>query len=308
MTRFALYGAAGYVAPRHLKAIQGIGGDLVAACDPHDSVGILDSYFPECRFFPSPERFDRHLDDLRRDGNPVDIVSVCSPNFLHDVHTRMALGHGAHVICEKPLVINPRGLDRLREAEANSAGNIYTVLQLRLLPSLIALKERVATGGPYSVNLRYITQRGNWYRYSWKGNEEQSGGILANIGVHFFDLLLWLFGPLVEAPSLYHCDRDYAEGVLVLERARVNWSLSLRGQDLPEEAKEKGHASWRLLDIDGERIEFSPGFTELHTEVYRRMVLGEGFSLDDAVPSIELVGDLRTLARRAGYVPHLGLR
>jgi len=297
MSRFALYGAAGYIAPRHLKAIEGVGGDLVAACDPHDSVGILDSAFPECHFFTSPERFDRHLDDLRRDGNPVDIVSVCSPNFLHDVHTRMALGHGAHVICEKPLVINPRGLARLREAEANSAGNIHTVLQLRLLPSLIELREKVASGGPYSVDLRYVTRRGRWYRYSWKGDEEKSGGILANIGVHFFDLLLWLFGPPTEKPVLCRVERDHAEGFLELERARVAWSLSVREQDLPGEAREAGKPSWRLLDIDGERIEFSPGFTELHTEVYRRTLHGDGFTLEDAAPSIHLVHELRELVR-----------
>ena len=295
MTRFALYGVAGYIAPRHLKAIKAVGGDLVAACDPHDSVGVLDSYFPDCHYFPSPERFDRHLDDRHRDGNPVEVVSVCSPNHLHDVHTRMALAHGAHVLCEKPLVINPRGLDRLRQAEESSAGNIYTVLQLRLLPALIALKESVATGGPYTVSLQYVTRRGPWYRFSWKGSQEQSGGILANIGVHFFDLLLWLFGPLIEAPRLHSCSREHAEGFLVLERARIAWSLSLREQDLPAAAKAAGQSSWRLLDVDGERIEFSPGFTDLHAEVYRKTLIGEGFTLEDAAPSIQLVHALREL-------------
>jgi UDP-N-acetyl-2-amino-2-deoxyglucuronate dehydrogenase len=295
MTRFALYGAAGYIAPRHLKAIAGVGGDLVAACDPHDSVGILDQHFPDCHFFTSPERFDRHLDDRKRAGEPVEVVSVCSPNYLHDVHTRMALSHGAHVICEKPLVINPRGLDRLREAQESSTGNIYTVLQLRLLPSLIELREKVATGGPYTVSLRYVTRRGRWYRYSWKGTEEKSGGILPNIGIHFFDLLIWLFGPTIEPPRLYSSHGDFAEGFTVHERARVAWSLSLREDDLPEEARAQGHTSWRMLEIDGERIEFSPGFTALHTEVYRRVLIGEGFTIEDAAPSIELVHQLREL-------------
>jgi UDP-N-acetyl-2-amino-2-deoxyglucuronate dehydrogenase len=288
--RFALVGAAGYIAPRHIQAIKDVGGDLVAAADPHDSVGVLDKYFPECHYFKEIERFDRHLDKLRRVGEGVHYVSICSPNYLHDAHIRLALRNKADAICEKPLVVNPWNFKALQELQLETDHRVWTVFQLRLLPHLQSLKEKFATGGPYRVKLDYITPRGRWYAYSWKGSQEQSGGKLMNIGVHLFDLLLWLFGEPLTGHVDHKTDKTI-EGSLVLERAHVEWRLSLDGNLLPLDA---AGPSWRLLEVDGERVEFSPGFSDLHTKLYEHTLLGKGFTLDDAKPSIDLIHKLST--------------
>lgn len=288
--RFALIGAAGYVAPRHIRAIQSVGGELIAAVDPHDSVGVLDQHFPECHYFKEIERFDRHLDRLRRDGEGVNYVSICSPNYLHDAHIRLALRNSADAICEKPVVVNPWNFKALRSLEEETNQRVWTVFQLRLLPHLQELREKFSTGGPYKVKLDYITPRGRWYAYSWKGSQEHSGGKLMNIGVHLFDLLLWLFGE----PLAGHVDRTTDKtvmGCLTLERAHVEWRLSLDRGHLPTETEQP---SWRLLEVDGKRVEFSAGFTDLHTKVYDHTLTGKGFTLDDAKPSIDLIHALST--------------
>jgi UDP-N-acetyl-2-amino-2-deoxyglucuronate dehydrogenase len=298
MKNFALTGIAGYIAPRHLKAIKDTGNRLVAAVDPHDSVGILDSYFPEASFFTEFERFDRHLEMLRRanKGNQVHYLSICSPNHLHDAHMRLALRVGADAICEKPLVLNPWNLDQLQELERDFGTGIHTVLQLRVHPSLIRIKQELDMGTnnkKHTVRLNYVTTRGKWYRYSWKGNEERSGGITTNIGIHFFDLLIWLFGGVQE--SVVHLLKpEKAAGVLELERANVEWHLSLDAADLPAEHVQKnGRATFRSISVDGEEIEFSEGFTDLHTRVYEEVLAGRGFGIDDARSSIELVHSIR---------------
>lgn len=290
-------GVAGFVAPRHLKAIRDTGSTLVAALDPHDSVGILDSYFPDARFFISYERFERHLEKQRhiRDGQPIDYLSVCSPNYLHDTHIRLGLHVGADVICEKPLVINTWNLDSIAELEAKTGRRVYTVLQLRLHPTLTALKARLEAeqhAGRRDIVLTYITRRGSWYHTSWKGDEEKSGGLAMNIGIHFFDLLLWLFGSAEK--SVVHLARpDKMAGALELERARVRWYLSVDEHDLPAEQRQAGRFAYRSLTMDGEAIEFSEGFTDLHTRVYEQALAGGGFGLEAARPSIELVYDIR---------------
>ena len=288
--RFALIGAAGYIAPRHIQAIKEVGGDLVAAVDPHDSVGRLDQHFPDCHYFKEIERFDRHLDKLRRSGEGVDYVSICSPNYLHDAHIRLALRNHAEAICEKPVVVNPWNFKALQELEVEVGTKVWTVFQLRLLPHLIELKKKFATGGPYRVKLDYITPRGRWYAYSWKGSKEHSGGKLMNIGVHLFDLLLWLFGEALSGHVDTKTDKTI-KGCVVLERAHVEWRLSLDAKHLPPEAE---NPSWRSLEVDGERVEFSPGFTDLHTKVYDRILTGKGFTLEDAKPSIDLIHKLST--------------
>ena len=303
---FALTGVAGYIAPRHLNAIKDTGNRLVAAVDPHDSVGILDSYFPEASFFTEFERFDRHLEMLRRANkdNQVHYLTICSPNHLHDAHMRLSLRVGADAICEKPLVLNPWNLDQLQELERDFGARIYTVLQLRLLPSLIQMKQQLngsANNTKHSVRLRYITTRGKWYRYSWKGNAERSGGITTNIGIHFFDLLIWLFGSVQE--SVVHLlEEEKAAGTLELERANVEWHLSLDANDLPEDhVRKNGRATFRSISVDGEEVEFSNGFTDLHTRVYEEILEGCGFGIEDARPSIELVHSIRNakvMARR----------
>ena len=294
--KFALIGAAGYVAPRHIQAIHEVGGQLVAAVDPHDSVGVLDKHFPECHYFKEIERFDRHLDKLRREGEGVDYVSVCSPNYLHDAHVRLALRNKADAICEKPIVVNPWNFTAISELEKESNNRVWSVLQLRLLESLLPLKERYSKG-LYRVTLDYITPRGRWYDYSWKGSEEHSGGVLMNIGVHLFDILIWLFGN----PLGGHIDADLkktVKGCLVLERAHVEWRLSLDGKLLPQEAQDKGQPSWRHLYVRGpeeERaIEFTPGFVNLHTKVYKSILAGEGFGLEASKPAIDLIHALST--------------
>ncbi|MEZ6185753.1 MAG: Gfo/Idh/MocA family oxidoreductase [Planctomycetota bacterium] len=292
---FALIGAAGYVAPRHLRAIRDVGGVLRAACDPHDSVGVLDGYFPDARFFTEFERFDRHLERLRRErpDERVRYVSVCSPNYLHDAHVRLALRVQAHAICEKPLVVNPWNLDQLEALEAEHEQRIYTVMQLRQHPALIALRERVQAGQrPQQVELTYVTQRGAWYGVSWKGDHAKSGGLVLNLGIHFFDLLSWLFGP-IEAREVYCREPERAAGWLVLGGVQVRWFLSTRAEDVPATVRAGGGRAYRALLLDGEEVEFSSGFEDLHTRVYADVLEGRGLGIQDARPSIELVYGIR---------------
>jgi UDP-N-acetyl-2-amino-2-deoxyglucuronate dehydrogenase len=287
--RFVLIGAAGYVAPRHMKAIKETGGDLVAALDPNDSVGVIDSYFPNARFFVEFERFDRHVDRLRRDGKPVDYVSVCSPNYLHDAHIRFALRSGCDAICEKPLVLNPWNIDGLEEMEKDTGHRVNSILQLRLHPSIIALREKILAEPDriHDVDLTYIASRGRWYHISWKGDMQKSGGVATNIGVHFYDMLGFLFGK--NTRNIVHLRSDErAAGYLDFERARVRWFLSVDSGDLPASAREK-QTTYRSITIDGEEIEFSGGFEDLHTVSYRDILSGGGFGLDQVRPSIELV-------------------
>ena len=298
MANFALTGVAGYVAPRHLRAIHETGHALVAAVDPHDSVGILDRYFPGAAFFTEIERFDRHLEKLRRapEAERVEVVSVCSPNHLHDAHVRLALRVGADAICEKPLVLNPWNLDVLEALAEEYGRSVYTVLQLRVHPSLVELRERLraegANGRRHRVRLSYVTSRGTWYRYSWKGDPQKSGGLATNIGIHFFDLLLWLFGDVVRS-EVHLADPERTAGVLELQRADVQWFLSIDRNDLP--APVRGvQPTFRSITVDGEEVEFSGGFRDLHTLVYERTLAGEGFRIADARPSIELVHRIRT--------------
>lgn len=294
---FAIIGAAGYVAPRHMKAIKEAGGCLVAATDPHDSVGILDQYFRGVRYFPEIERFDRHLEKLRcgPEEGRVTHVSICSPNFLHDSHVRLALRIGAHAICEKPLVIKPWNLDYLQKIEEESGKRVGTILQLRVHPALLVLKEKIdmePRDTKYDVVLTYVTGRGDWYNASWKGNEERSGGVAMNIGVHFFDLLLWLFGPLQESET-HVKERNRMSGFLEFKHAVCRWFLSVDVEDLPEEVARSGQTTYRSIKVDGEEVEFTAGFTDLHTEVYRRFLDGRWFGIEDARPAIELVQNIR---------------
>ena len=295
MKNFALIGAAGYIAPRHLQAIKDTGNNLVAALDKFDSVGIMDSYFPKADFFTEFERFDRHLEKLRRNGQQIDYVSICSPNYLHDSHIRFALRQKADAICEKPLVLNPWNVDALEEIEKETGKRVSTILQLRLHPNIILLKKEVEAAPAdkiFDVNLTYITSRGKWYHHSWKGDESKSGGIATNIGIHFFDMLLWVFGSLKKSVIEKYED-DRAAGFLELKRARVNWMLSINEDHLPAEVKQKGKRTYRSLKMDGKEIEFSDGFTDLHTKSYAEILAGRGFGLKDARPSIELAHDIR---------------
>jgi len=295
MTRFALVGAGGFIAPRHLKAIKEVGGTLVAAIDPNDSVGIIDSYFPEADFFTEVERFDRHLDKLRREGRPVDYVSICSPNYLHDAHIRMALRNGAHAICEKPIVLNPWNADALREIEEESGKHVYTILQLRHHPAILALRERYsgpARDAKVAVDVTYITSRGKWYHRSWKGDLEKSGGVATNIGVHFFDMLGWIFGGL-KSSVVHRRQEDCASGIIELDRARVRWFLSVNADHLPEAQRAKGQRTFRSITIEGAELEFSEGFADLHTVSYQEILAGRGYGLRDAKPSIEMVHAIR---------------
>ena len=291
---FALIGTAGYIAPRHLRAISENGGVLRAAVDPSDSVGVMDSYFPSVRFFTEFERFDRYVDKCRRQGNPVDYVSICSPNYLHDAHARFALRSGADAICEKPLVLNPWNVDGLAELERDTGNRINTILQLRLHPAIIALREKIRSAPPkvYDVNLTYITSRGRWYYASWKGDEQKSGGIATNIGVHLYDMLSFLFGELT-MNSVHHRAADCASGYLEYERARVRWFLSINARDLRECAAGE-QRTFRSITVDGDEVEFSRGFTDLHTLSYRRILEGRGFPIADVRPSIETVAAIRT--------------
>jgi UDP-N-acetyl-2-amino-2-deoxyglucuronate dehydrogenase len=284
-----------------MRAIKDTGNVIVAAMDPNDSVGIIDSYFPDSAFFVEFERFDRHVEKLRRAGGDrmIDYVAICSPNYLHDAHIRFALRAHAHAICEKPLVVNPWNAEALKEIEAESGKRVYTILQLRLHPSIVALRERVAqavAANPdvmFDVDLTYITSRGSWYFTSWKGDDTKSGGIVANIGVHFFDMLLWVFGPLMES-SVHRLDGGAAGGVLQFAHARVRWFLSIDEAHVPDAVRAKGQRTYRSITLDGDEIEFSDGFTDLHTASYEHILTGGGFSLDDALHAVKLVHAIRT--------------
>jgi UDP-N-acetyl-2-amino-2-deoxyglucuronate dehydrogenase len=304
--RFAMTGAAGYIAPRHLRAIRDTGNTLVAALDPFDSVGILDSYFPEAEFFTQPELFEQHLDSLRRKGQGIDYLSICSPNYLHGAHIRMALQLGADAICEKPLVLNLQEIDRLRELEIETGRRVWTILQLRTHPTLLALKEKLEaekSHSPKELTLTYVTSRGTWYLRSWKGREELSGGLATNIGVHFFDMLIWLFGRAC-CVEVHHREAKVVAGYLELERARVRFFLSVDVSHVPAPLREKGQRTYRSIIFDGEEIEFSEGFTDLHTEVYRRTLQGKGFGLEDTYEAIAVVEKIRDLPVVKGTSKH----
>jgi UDP-N-acetyl-2-amino-2-deoxyglucuronate dehydrogenase len=295
MKRFALIGAAGYIAPRHMKAIKDTGNVLVAAYDPYDGVGIMDSNFPDADFFTEFERFDRHIDKLRREGNPIDIISICSPNYLHDAHIRFALKSGCDVICEKPLVLNPWNVDALMDIEKETGKKAYTILQLRLHPSIIALREKVLNSSSdkrFKVSLKYMTSRGKWYHHSWKGDISKSGGIATNIGVHFFDMLTWIFGDIIENKVDIH-NEDTASGFLKLEKADVDWFLSIDYNQIPDDIKLQGKRTYRTLQMEGEEIEFSDGFTELHTDSYKAILEGNGFPISVSKKAIEIVHGIR---------------
>jgi len=295
MKNFILIGAAGYIAPRHMKAIKETGNNLIAAYDPYDGVGVIDSHFPNANFFTEFERFDRHVEKLKRVGTKIDYVSICSPNYLHDSHIRYGLRIGADVICEKPLVLNPWNVDALIELEAEYKNNVHTILQLRHHEAILELKDKIANGPVdkvYDIDLTYITSRGNWYYTSWKGNVEKSGGIASNIGVHFFDMLQWIFGP-VENSSADIKTKDTNSGKLTFKQANVNWYLSINADNLPQQAKNDGLSTFRNLSIEGEEIEFSKGFTDLHTVSYQHILDGKGYGLADAKSSIEIVSEIR---------------
>ncbi len=292
---FALIGAAGYVAVRHMKAIKETGNCLLAAYDRADSVGVIDSYFPQAAFFTEQELFDRHNTLLKEKGAPLDYVSICTPNYLHDAHTRYGLRLGADVICEKPVVLNPWNLEALTKVEQETGHRAYTILQLRLHPAVIALKEKIANGTKdkiYDVDLTYITSRGNWYYTSWKGDVHKSGGIATNIGVHFYDMLCWIFGA-VKKNVVHISSHDRVAGYLELECARVRYFLSINADTLPEEACRQGLRTYRTIEVDGAAFEFSEGFTDLHTESYQKILDGQGFRIQEAMPCIQLVHDIR---------------
>ncbi len=293
---FALIGAAGYIAPRHMKAIKETGSMLVAALDPMDSVGIIDSYFPNADFFIEPERFDRHLDKLRRSGkDKINYVSICSPNYLHDAHIRMALRNDAHAICEKPLVLNPWNLDGLEEIENETGKTIFNILQLRHHKAIIDLKNKIdnlPSDHVHDIDLTYITSRGKWYHYSWKGDISKSGGVVTNIGIHFFDMLSWIFGDAVNN-SLHLLKSDKASGFLQLKNANVRWYLSVDKDDLPKHAVKNNQSTYRSITVDGEEIEFSGGFTDLHTESYKSILNNNGFGIAHARNSIEIAHLIR---------------
>ena len=295
MKNFVLIGAAGYIAPRHMKAIKDTGNNLIAALDKSDSVGILDSYFPEADFFTEFERFDRHVEKLKRQGIRTDYVSVCSPNYLHDAHIRFGLRIGADVICEKPVVLNPWNVDALAEIERETGKKVYTIMQLRLHPSIVALKNKVASSSAnkmFAVNLNYVTVRGHWYHTSWKGDIHKSGGIATNIGIHFFDMLLWIFGDVKENIVEKHTATT-ASGKLEMEKASVNWTLSIDPQMLPGNIVREKKTTFRMLEIDNEVLELNDGFTDLHTQSYKEILNGNGFSLYETKKAIGLVHDIR---------------
>lgn len=307
---FTLIGVAGYIAIRHLRAIKETGNHLVAALDRFDSVGFIDSYFPDADFFVEFERFDRHIDKLRRRGNKIDFVSICSPNYLHDSHIRFALRNDADAICEKPLVLNPWNIDGLLDFEKQTGRKVYNVLQLRYHPSILELKKKIENSPEdtiHEIDLSYITSRGKWYHYSWKGDVEKSGGIATNIGVHFFDMLTWIFGDVKEN-IVQILEKDKAAGYLELDKARVRWYLSLDYDDIPDELKTKGQRTYRSIKVDNDELEFSGGFTDLHTTTYEEILKGNGFGLLDAKSSIETVYTIRNsnpVGLRGDYHPIL---
>ncbi|MEO1263216.1 MAG: Gfo/Idh/MocA family oxidoreductase [Bacteroidota bacterium] len=295
MKNFVLIGAAGYIAPRHMQAIKETGNNLVAAMDKNDSVGIIDSHFPQADFFTEFERFDRHIEKLKRRGTHIDYVSICSPNYLHDAHIRFGLRHGADVICEKPLVLTPWNLEGLKEIEKETGKSVFNILQLRLHPAIIALKKKVEEGDPnkiYDIDLSYLTSRGKWYYASWKGELSKSGGIATNIGIHFYDMLTWIFGEVQENIVHVHT-HDRAAGYLQLEKARVRWFLSINYETIPDAIKSTGARTYRSITVDGDEIEFSGGFTDLHTRSYEEVLKGNGFGLTEAATSIDIVHAIR---------------
>lgn len=295
MKNFAIIGVGGYIAPRHLRAIKDTGNNLVAAYDVFDSVGIIDSFFPKTSFFTEQELFDRHLSKIKGTEQEIDIVSVCTPNYLHDAHIRYGLRMGADVISEKPLVLNPWNIDALQTVERETDCKVNNILQLRLHESIVALKEKVMNGPNdkvYDVDLTYITSRGNWYYTSWKGDSRKSGGIATNIGVHFYDMLQWVFGD-VKSNIVNVASHDRVAGYIEFEKARVRYFLSINENTLPLSVREAGKRTFRLLQMDGEEVEFSDGFTELHTESYRNIIDGRGFGLDEVRPCIQIVHDIR---------------
>lgn len=295
MKNFALIGVGGYIAPRHLKAIKETGNNLVSAYDRFDSVGILDSYFPDTAFFTEQELFDRHNTKLRQSNQKIDYVTVCTPNYLHDAHTRYGLRLGCDVICEKPLVLNPWNIDALERVEEETGCRAYNILQLRLHDSVIALKKKIDQGPQnkvYDVDLTYITSRGNWYYTSWKGDERKSGGVATNIGVHFYDMLSWIFGKVTK--NIVHVmSHDRVAGFLELEKARVRYFLSINASYLPTVATDEGKRTYRTIMVDGSEFEFSEGFTELHTLSYKKILQGEGFGISEARNCISIVHDIR---------------
>lgn len=295
MKRFGLIGAAGYIAPRHMKAIKDTKNQLVAAYDLNDSVGIIDSHFPQADFFTEFERFDRHIDKLRRADNALDYMSICSPNYLHDSHIRFGLKNNMDVICEKPIVLNPWNMEAIEQIEKETGKNCYNILQLRLHPSIVALKEKVENGPKdkiYDFDLAYLTSRGKWYYTSWKGDKQKSGGIATNIGVHFYDMLSWIFGEVKENKVHLHT-HDRAAGYLEFAQARVRWFLSINAETLPQAVKERGLTTYRSMTLEGEEIEFSGGFTELHTRSYEAILRGEGFRISEAKQSLDIVHQIR---------------
>ncbi len=295
MKNFALIGASGYIAPRHLRAIKETECNLLAAYDPFDSVGVMDSFFPKADFFTEFERFDRHIDKLKRNGGVLDYLSICSPNYLHDSHIRFGLKNGADVICEKPLVLNPWNLEGLMQMEEETGHKVYNILQLRLHQSIVALKKKVDAAPKdkvFDFDLTYITSRGKWYYSSWKGNEQKSGGIATNIGVHFFDMLSWLFGEVKE--NLIHVhEHDRAAGYLEFDRAKVRWFLSINSDTLPDSAKKEGKTTYRSMSLEGEEIEFSEGFKDLHNKSYAAILAGNGFRISEALNAIKIVHQIR---------------
>lgn len=297
MKNFALIGAAGYIAPRHLKAIKDTNNSLLAALDRSDNVGIMDSFFPKAAFFTEFERFDRYIDRENRNNNPIDYISVCTPNYLHDSHIRFGLKNGADVICEKPIVLNPWNIEALLDFEKDTGKRVYSILQLRLHPAVIALKKEIENSSPdkvFNVDLSYITSRGLWYYTSWKGDVHKSGGIATNIGVHFFDMLTWIFGDVKEN-QLHLSTHDRAAGYLQLKKANVKWFLSINENTLPETVKQRDGKTYRAILIDGKEFEFSDGFTELHTQSYQQILEGNGFGIAESYNAIKIVQELRTM-------------
>lgn len=309
MKRFALIGAAGYIADRHMKAIKETGNTLICASDRFDVMGRIDSYFPEAEFFLEHENFDKYIDDLRMAGQPIDFMSICTPNYMHPSHIRFALRNGADAICEKPLVIFPKDMHIIKDIEAETGKRVYTVLQLRYHKTILDLKKKIDEGGDkmYDIDLSYITTRGKWYSKSWKGDISKSGGVATNIGIHFFDMITWIFGDVKEnVVQLYNPDK--AAGYLQLERARVRWFLSLDYNDLPKEATDKGMRTYRSITVNGDEVEFSGGFTDLHTVTYQNILNGNGFGIEDARESIELTDFVRNatpIGLKGEYHPFL---
>nr|WP_321266967.1 Gfo/Idh/MocA family oxidoreductase [uncultured Sulfurimonas sp.] len=301
MKRFALIGASGYIAPRHMQAIKETKNQLVAALDPYDGIGIMDSYFPDASFFREFERFDRFIDKYHRENEKrIDYISIATPNYLHDSHIRFALRSGAQAICEKPLVLNPHNLDQLKVIESETNNKINTILQLRLHPSIIALKEKISKelkqtpNKIYDIDLTYLTSRGKWYFISWKGNESKSGGIASNIGIHFYDMLSWIFGEVEE--NIVHIKTpDTNSGILKLKNANVKWFLSINTNYIPQNVKAIGQTTFRSISVDGQEIEFSDGFKDLHTKSYEEILKGNGFGIDDAYKSVEIVSQIRRI-------------